>query len=117
MTSTRDDFRKFIEVEVLKIIEQLAVAGATPKERVQEIAQTTLDTIKPEMTLEELYQSAVKLDDKYSELSPVVYKVMKEYEEKYEKKAIEYVSHLIKNGKYNQAQDVVKKVLMFKIAG
>ncbi len=110
-----EEFRKFIEVEVLKIIQTLAEAGATPKERVQQIAQTTLDLIKPEMTLEQMYVNAVKLDDTYSELAPVVSKLMREYEEKYEKKALAVVSELIKNGKYDQAQDMVKKVLLFKI--
>ncbi|QQG44221.1 MAG: hypothetical protein HYW86_05175 [Candidatus Roizmanbacteria bacterium] len=114
-SGNKDDFRKFVEVEVLKIIQQLAEKGDTPKERIQAIAHTTLELVKPEMTLQEMYQNAVKLDDQYSELSPVVYKLMKEYEEKYSQKAIEMVSHLIKNGQYNEAQDMVKKVLMFKI--
>lgn len=111
----REEFRKFVEVEVLKIIKQLAEDGKTPQERIQLIAKATLELIKPEMTLEDMYRNATKLDDTYSELAPVVYKVMKEYEEKYEKKAIEYVSHLVKNGQYNEAQDMVKKILMFKI--
>lgn len=110
-----EEFRKFIEVEVLKIIQKLAEAGTTPQDRVQAIAQSTLDLIKPEMTLEQMYQSAVKLDDTYSELAPVVTKLMQEYEEKYEKKALAVVSQLIKAGQYDQAQDLVKKVLLFKV--
>lgn len=110
-----EEFRKFIEVEVLKIIKNLAEAGSTPKEKVRQIAQLTLDLIKPEMTLEELYKSAVKLDDQYSELAPVVFKVMKEYEEKYEKKALDQVSQLMKAGQFEDAEAMVKKVLQFKI--
>lgn len=111
-----DDFRKIIEVEVLKIIKDLAEKGQTPKERLQELAQLTLDLIKPGMSLEELYGSAVKLDDTHSELAPVVFKVMKEYEETYEKKALSSVSELVKSGNFDQAQDMVKKVLKFKIS-
>ena len=111
-----EEFRKFIEVEVLKIIKDLAEKGETPKERVQAIAQLTLDLIQPGMSIDELYRSAVKLDDQYNELAPVVVKMTREYEEKYEKKALEQVSHLIKGGNYDQAQDLVKKVLMFKVA-
>lgn len=111
-----EEFRKFIEVEVLKIIKALAEAGKTPKEKVQEIARTTLTLIQPGMTVEELYQNAVKLDDQHSELAPVVYAVMKEYEEKYEKKALNEVQNLIRQGEFEQAQELVKKVLAFKIS-
>ena len=115
--SNPEEFRKFIEIEVLKIIKKLAEEGKTPKEKVRKISQLTLDLIKPGMTMEQLYQGAVKLDDTYSELAPVVSMVMKEYEEKYEKKAIEYVSQLIKSKDYDQAQNMVQKVLQFKMAG
>src|SRR3972149_4343425 len=109
-----EDFRKMIEVEVLKIIKDLAEKGQTPQERIQELAQLVLDLIKPGMNLEELYSNAVKLDDRHSELAPVVFKVMKEYEEVYEKKALTHVNQLIKSGNFDQAQDMVKKVLKFK---
>lgn len=109
------EFQKYIELEVLKIIKELAEKGQTSKERIQEIARLTLTLIHPGMSLSELYQNAVKLDDQYSELCPVVFRIMKEYEEKYSQKAIENVSSLIKSGKYDQAQDLVKKILQFKI--
>lgn len=110
-----DIFRKFIESGVLEIIKNLSEKGNVTADRIQSIAQLTLDLIKPEMNLEELYRSAVKLDDQCAELSPLVFKVMKEYEEKHEKTALAEVSHLIKAGQYDQAQDMVKKVLMFKV--
>lgn len=113
--ATADEFRKFIEVEVLKIIKELAEKGETPQEKIQGIAQYTLDLIQPGMGLEEMYRNAVKLDDKYSELAPVVFKVMREYEERYEKKALETVSNLMKSGEYDKAQEMVKKVLLFKM--
>lgn len=113
--SSSADFCRFIEVEVLKIIKQLAQKGNTPQERIQAMAKLTLDLIQPGMSLEELYQNAVELDDQYPELAPVVFAVMKEYEEKYEKKALEQVSQLVKSGQYDQAQKMVKKVLQFKI--
>ena len=110
-----EDFRKYIEVETLKIIKKLAEGGKTEKERIQEIARRTLELIQPGMSLEELYQSAVKLDDNFSELAPLVYVIMKQYEERYEKKALESVSSLIKDKQYDQAEEMVKKVLQFKI--
>ena len=113
--STAEDFRKFIEVEVLKIIKKLAEEGKTPKEKIQAIAQLTLDLIKPGMNLEELYTNAVKLDDSTPELAPVVFQVMKEYEQKYEKKAIDEVSQMVRSGRYDDAEEMVKKVLNYKI--
>lgn len=111
-----EDFRKFIEVEVLQIIKALAEKGDTPQEKMQQIAQTTLELITPQMNLEQLYQNAVKLDDNFSELAPVVFKVMDEYEKTYEKSAIDQVSQLVNSGKYDEAQDMVKKVLQFKVS-
>jgi hypothetical protein len=115
VVSSAEEFRKFIEVEVLKIIKKLAEGGKTPKERIQDIARRTLELIKPGMTLEELYNSAVKLDDYHPELAPVVFALMKQYEQEYEKRAIEQVSAFVRSGKYNEAQELVKKVLEFKI--
>lgn len=111
-----EDFRKFIEVEVLKIIKKLAESGKTPKERIQELARRTLELIKPGMTIDQLYQAAVKLDDQHPELAPVVFAVIKEYEQKYEKRAIEQVSAFVRAGKYDEAEELVKKVLQFKIS-
>jgi hypothetical protein len=113
--SVEDHFRKFIEVEVLKIIKGLAEEGNTPKEKIQQIAQLTLNLIQKGMSIDELYRNSVKLDDNFMELSPVVFAVMKEYEEKYAKKALSQVSELVKNGQYDEAQNMVKKVLEFKV--
>ena len=111
---TPDEFRKMIECEVLKIIKELAGKKEIKSDYLQAIARKTLELIKPGMSIDELYRSAVHLDDDFPELAPVVLKIMKEYEDKYEKKAIEQVSELIRNGQYDQAQEMVKKVLAFK---
>ncbi len=113
--SQTQEFRKYIETEVLKIIKTLAEKGETPKEKIQEIAKITLELIKPTMTLEELYLNAVKLDDNHLELAPVVIHIMKAYEEKYERKVLEQVTQLVHDRQFDQAEDAVKKVLAFKI--
>ena len=108
------EFRQFIEREVLRVIKTLAESGKTSKERIQEIAKHTLNLIMPGLTLEQLYQNSCKLDDAFAELAPVVYQVMRYYEQRYEKKALEQVSILIKSGKFEDAQNIIKKVLLFK---
>lgn len=110
-----EELQKFIEKEVLKLIKNLAEQEGTTKEKVQNIAKRTLELIHPGMKLDELYLNAVKLDDNCSELAPVVVMVMREYEQKYEKKALEQVTQLIKSKQFDQAQDMVKKVLQFKM--
>ena len=110
-----DQLREFIEKEVLKLIKDLAEKEGTTKEKVQSIAKRTLELIHPGMKLDELYFNAVKLDDNCSELAPIVVMVMREYEQKYEKKALTQVSQLIKDKQYDEAQNVVKKILTYKI--
>jgi len=110
-----EELRQFIEKKVLEIIKNLAEQKGTTKEKVQSIAKRTIELIRPGMKLDELYRNAVKLDDNCSELAPIVVIVMREYEQKYEKKALEQVSLLIKSKQFDQAQDMVKKVLAFKI--
>jgi hypothetical protein len=104
-----EDFRKMIQIEVLRVIKDLAHQRKMPKSKIRDI-------IKPGMTIDKMYVNAAKLDDKFSELAPVVLIIMKEYEEKYERKALDGVSSLIKTGHYNEAEEMVKKVLTFKIS-
>jgi len=114
MDDKAEEFRKYIESEVLLIIRSLAENNATSSDRIKEMAQETLLLIQPNMSLQELYANAIKLDDRFSELAPIVFNIMKKYEEEYSMKAISSVSDLIKNGKYDDAQNMVKKVLLYK---
>lgn len=117
MEERAETFRRYIEAEVLKIIRQLVEGKITAVERIKEMAKETLLLIQPHMSMEQLYENAVKLDDHFSELAPVVFKIMKKYEEEYSMKAIGSVSELIKHGQYDDAQNMVKKVLLFKSSG
>ncbi len=111
----QDGFRKFIEYEAATLIISLLEKGSVDEDKAGKLSQLTLDLIIPGMTVEELYLSGVKLDDHDPELAPVVYKIMKIYEEKFEKKAIAQVSVMVKNKQFGQAQDLVKKILQFKM--
>lgn len=109
-----EEFRVYIEREVLVLIQEIVIKGTTDKDRVQAIAREVLTLIHKGMSIEEMYINAIKMDDKYTELGPVVIKLMKEYEGKYNKKAVAEVSQLIKQGNYDAAQNMVMKVLMYK---
>ena len=116
MNKQADKFRQFIEGEVLKILKKLAQDPTATREELQAISQPALDLIQPGMTIEELYRSAVKLDDLHPILAPVVLAIMEAYEKHFEHRAIDQVSSLIKTGNYDDAQNMVKKVLEFKIS-
>ena len=111
----QNGFRNFIEKEAMQTILSLLEKGTIDEDKAGKLSQLTLDLIVPGMTVEELYLNGVKLDDNNSEMAPVVYKIMKIYEEKFEKKAIEQVSAMVKNKQFGQAEDLVKKVLQFKM--
>ena len=81
-----NNFCQFIETSILNAIKELAKKPEMTKERLQEIARLTLDLIKPEMTVDELYQNMIKIDDQFTELSPTISLVIKEYLEKYQEK-------------------------------
>lgn len=111
----QDGFRKFIEYEAATLIISLLEKGTIDQDKAGRLSQLTLDLIIPGMNVEELYLNGVKLDDHDPELAPVVYKIMKIYEEKFEKKAIATVSAMVRAKQFGQAQDLVKKVLQFKM--
>lgn len=114
MDKKAEEFRTYIETEVLKIIRQLAENKTTSADRIKEMARETLLLIKPNMPLEDIYTNAIKLNNRFPEFAPLVFTIMKKYEEEYSMKAINSVSALIKNGRYDDAQDMVKKVLLYK---
>jgi hypothetical protein len=109
-----EQFREYIEREVLDVIKSLLDKPDIDQNRIQEIAKHTLQLLALGTAIDELYKLAIKLDENYPELRPVVIKLMNEYEQKYNKRAVEQVSNLIKQGKYEDAQNVMLKVLEFK---
>ena len=114
-TNQAEAFRKWIEMEVLKIMKQQVSNKDVSQQRIQDMANRVLDIIQPGMDIQELFQNAIKLNDGYPEFDSVVIKLIKEYEHKYKKKAVEQVAALVRSGKLEQAQDVVKKVLEYKM--
>jgi hypothetical protein len=109
-----EEFRAYVEREVLSQIRELVLKGTIQKDRVQAMAKEVLLLVHPGMSIDELYINATKIDDTFSELGPVVIKIMQAYEEKYNKQAVQEVSSLIKKGNYEDAQNMVMKVLMYK---
>jgi hypothetical protein len=109
-------FRKWLELQSLQIIKDAAAKNDMTEKRIQDMANLVLELIQPGMDLETLFHNALKLNDEYPEFDKISIKLIKEYEEKYGKKAIDEVSTMVRQGQLDEAQNTVKKVLEFKIA-
>jgi len=106
-----DDVRQQIELKVVELIKAKLSDGSMTEERSQTVSQIVLDTLKPGMTLEELYRVIPKLDDNAPELSPIIAPILRDYEENVNKKALVEVSAYIKQGKYDAAISLANQTI------
>lgn len=106
-----DDIRSQIELKVVEMLKEAIARGTMTEERAQAVSQHVLDTLQPGMSLEELYRAIPKLDDTFPELSPLVLPILKEYEENVNKKAMESVRELIRQGQYDAAEKLGKRAV------
>ncbi len=100
---TADEIREDIELAVVELIKAKLADGSMTELRSQQISQFVLDTLKPGMSLEELYKAIFTLDDKATELSSIVLPYAQTYEDNIAQKATDVVSSYIKVGKYDAA--------------
>ncbi len=108
---TPDEIREDIELAVVGLIKTKLADGTMTETRSQQISQLILDTLKPGMSLEELYKAIFTLDDTCTELSPIVLPYAKIYEQNIAKKAGDIVSSYIKVGKYDAAIQLTDDVV------
>lgn len=106
-----DDIRQQIELAVVERIKLLLSDGKITEERAQQISQLVLNTLKPGMSLEDLYRGIPKLDDICQELSPVIVPYLRQYEEDVNQKAMGEMQRLIKVGEYDAAATLGKNVI------
>lgn len=108
---TPDDLRQQIELKVVEMIKAKLADGTMTEERSQELSQIVLDTLKPGMSFEELYRAIPKLDDNAPELSPIILPILRDYEQNVNKKAMEGVSDLIKQGQFDAAANLADRAI------
>ena len=106
-----DEIRERIEAQVVDIIKLKVENEEMTEERAQQLAQRVLELLKPGMSLEELYKALPKLDDNFSEASPIIVPYLRDYEEGVTKKAAVQVRDLIISGHYKEAQDLANRVI------
>ncbi len=108
---TPDEIREDIELAVVELIKEKTADGSMTETRAQQISQLVLDTLKPGMSLEELYKAIFTLDDSVPELAPIVLPYAQKYEDNVAHKASDIVSNYIKVGKYDAAIQLTEDVV------
>jgi HD superfamily phosphohydrolase len=100
---------KKIELEILKIIEDSLKARQMNADRAREIAKYILSSLHPHMTLNQIQDVVQNFDDHFSELVPIVLEVSRDYEEKVKNAVANHVGTLLKQGKIEEANVLLKK--------
>lgn len=108
---TADDVRQKLEEQVVELIQKKLADGSLTEERAQAMSKATLEILRPGMSFDELYKAVPKLDDQYQELAPIVLPIVREYEERVVSQAQKGVSELIRQGQYDAAVKLSKKVV------
>lgn len=105
-----DELREEIELNIVEFIKAKLESGEMTEVRGQQISQQVLVILQPGMSFEELYKAIARLDDTMSELSTVVLPYVRQYEESVTSQALDSVRELIKQGQYDAAVKLGKKV-------
>jgi len=79
--------------------------------RAQLIARMLLDKLHPPLTLEQIYKIAPTLDDHFTELSTAVLSLTEEHDEKIKNVVIEHAEKMIKSGRLDEAESLLKQAL------
>ena len=104
-----EEYRKKLELDILKIMEDKLQKGQMDADRARAIARMVLDALHPPLTLEQIYEIVPTLDDHFTELTSVVLPVIQDHEENIKSIIVEHAQKLIKEGKIDEATKVLKQ--------
>lgn len=104
-----EEYRKKLELDILKIIKEKLQKGQMDTDRAKAIAKMVLDALHPPLTLEQIYEIVPTLDDRFTELTSAVLPVIQEHDEKIKSIVTEHAQKLIKEGKIDEATKILKK--------
>lgn len=104
-----EEYRKKIELDILKIIEEKLANGQMDTDRAKAIARMVLNKLHPPLTLEQIYQIVPTLDDHFAELAQAVIPVISEHEQRISKIVSQHAEKLIKMGKIDEASIILKQ--------
>lgn len=104
-----EEYRKKIELEILQIIKDNLKARQMDENRAKEIATYILNSLHPHMTFNQIHDLVQNFDDHFSELIPVVLEVSRDYEEKVKNAVVNHVGILLRQGKIDEANVLLKR--------
>lgn len=104
-----ENYRQKIELEILQIIEDKLKSHQMDATRAKEIARYILGSLHPNMSLNQIYEIVQNFDDHFSELVPIVLEVSKDYDDRVKKAVVDHVTTLLKQGKIDEANVLLKK--------
>lgn len=106
-----EDYRKKLEVDILKIIEEKLQKGEMDVIRAQTIAKMVLFKLHPPLSLEQIYEIAPTLDDEFIELSMTIAPIIKAQRGEIEKVVTQHALKLIHSGKFGEAIVQIQKTI------
>lgn len=104
-----EEYRKKIEEEILKIMEDRLIVQKMDANRAIEMARYILSTLHPHMTLEQIHDVSKNFDKHFSELVPVMLEVQRDYDEKVKEAVTRHVSRLLKENRIAEAHELLKQ--------
>ena len=110
-----EEYRKKLELDILKIMEEKLRNGQMDAERAKAIARMVLDKLHPPLTLEQIYQIVPTLDDHFTELAAAVLPVMHEHDARVSEIIAQHAGKLIKMGKVSEATSMLKQTTQSKV--
>lgn len=104
-----EEYRKKLELDILKIIEEKLTKGEMEAERAQAIAKLILSKLHPPLTLEQIHLVAPTLDDEFAELVSAVMPVIHDHQKEVEEVVSGHAIKLIQSGKFEQASTIMRQ--------
>lgn len=102
-------YRKKLELDILRIMEEKLRNGEMDAQRAKKIAQMLLEKLHPPLTLEQIHQIAPTLDDHFQELTKAVLPVLKDHEEEVRNIVSQHAQKLIKLGRIDEATSALQQ--------
>lgn len=104
-----------VEQEIANLlIDKLEDQEITP-EHASQIAKIVVSSIPTQMTDQQMMDVIPTLDDKFTELASIVYKHLKDYEEKFKPQVEATVNELVKQGEFQKASELMQQYFQNKL--
>jgi transcription termination factor NusB len=104
-----EEYRRKIEKEIRRLMEDKLTSGTMSASRANEIADYILSTLHPHMTLNQIHELSKNFDEHFSELVPIVHEIQRDYDNRINEAVTHHVSKLLKDNKIEEAHNLLKQ--------